>query len=58
MPPPAAGYRDVTLQNPAVGGAAGALISTVPDMTRYAVELGTGAGLTPETWQQRQTWTP
>ena len=57
MPPPAGGYRDVTLQNPAVGGAAGALISTVPDMTRYAVELGTGAGLTPETWQQRQTWT-
>ena len=57
-PPPAGGYRDVTLQNPAVGGAAGALISTVPDMTRYAVELGTGAGLTPETWQQRQTWTP
>ena len=58
MPPPAGGYRDVTLQNPAVGGAAGALISTVPDMTRYAVELGTGAGLTPEMWQQRQTWTP
>ena len=47
MPPPAGGYRDVTLQNPAVAGAAGAIISTVPDMTRYAVELGTGAGLTP-----------
>ena len=57
-PPPAGGYRDVTVQNPAVPGAAGAIISTVPDMTRYAVELGTGAGLTPETWQARQTWTP
>jgi D-alanyl-D-alanine carboxypeptidase len=57
-PPPAGGYRDVTLSNPAVAGAAGALVSTVPDVTRYAVELGTGVGLTPETWQQRQTWTP
>ena len=46
-PPPAGGYRDITVQNPVVPGAAGAIISTVPDMTRYAVELGTGAGLTP-----------
>ena len=58
MAPPEGGYHDVTLQNPAVGGAAGAIISTVPDMTRYAMELGTGAGLTPETWQARQTWSP
>jgi D-alanyl-D-alanine carboxypeptidase len=57
-PPPAGGYRNVTESNPAVPGAAGAVISTVPDMTRYAAELGTGAGLKPETWQQRQTWTP
>ena len=54
-PPP---YRDVTVQNPAVPGAAGAIISTVPDMTRYAIEMGTGAGLTPETFETRQTWTP
>jgi D-alanyl-D-alanine carboxypeptidase len=58
MPPPEGGYRDVTLSNPAVPGAAGAIISTVPDMTRYAMELGTGEGLTPETWQMRQTWGP
>jgi D-alanyl-D-alanine carboxypeptidase len=58
MPPPEGGYRDVTLSNPAVAGAAGAIISTVPDMTRYAMELGTGEGLTPETWQIRQTWSP
>ena len=54
-PPP---YRDVTVQNPAVAGAAGAIISTVPDMTQYAIEMGTGAGLTPETFETRQTWTP
>ena len=57
-PPPAGGYRDVTVQTPVIPGAAGAIISTVPDMTRYAIELGTGAGLSPETWQARQTWTP
>ena len=56
--PPASGYRDTTVQTPVIPFSAGAIISTVPDMTRYAVELGTGAGLTPETWQQRQTWTP
>ena len=57
-PPPAGGYRDTTVQTPVIPGAAGAIISTVPDMTRYAVELGTGAGLSPETWQARRTWTP
>ena len=48
-PPPAGGYRDTTVQTPVIPGAAGAIISTVPDMTRYAIELGTGAGLSPET---------
>jgi len=57
-PPPAGGYRDTTVQTPVIPGAAGAIISTVPDMTRYAIEMGTGAGLTPETFQTRQTWTP
>ena len=57
-PPPAGGYRDTTVQTPVIPGSAGAIISTVPDMTRYAAELGTGAGLSPETWQARQTWSP
>jgi D-alanyl-D-alanine carboxypeptidase len=57
-PPPAGGYRDVTASNPAVAGTAGAMVSTVPDMLRYAVQLGTGAGLAPATAGQRQSWTP
>ena len=51
-------YRDVTVQNPAVGGAAGAIISTVPDMTQYAIEMGTGAGLTPETFERGRLGPP
>jgi D-alanyl-D-alanine carboxypeptidase len=27
-------------------------------MTQYAIEMGTGAGLTPETFEARQTWGP
>ena len=50
--------RDVTLSNPEVPSTAGAVISTVPDMTRYAEQLATGAGLTPETARLRQEWTP
>jgi D-alanyl-D-alanine carboxypeptidase len=57
-PPPPAGYRDVTASNPAVAGTAGAIVSTVPDMTRYAALLGTGAGLSPTTWKERQSWGP
>jgi D-alanyl-D-alanine carboxypeptidase len=57
-PPPAGGYRDVTVSNPAVAGTAGAIVSTVPDMTRYAVALGTGAGLSPATATERQSWGP
>jgi D-alanyl-D-alanine carboxypeptidase len=57
-PPPAGGYRDVTASNPAVAGPAGAMISTVPDMVRYASLLGTGAGLSPATAKERQTWGP
>ncbi|HEY2203854.1 MAG TPA: serine hydrolase domain-containing protein [Pseudonocardia sp.] len=61
--PPAPGiaeqpHRDVTVSNPAVAGTAGAIVSTVPDMARYAAALGTGAGLSPAMWQQRQTWSP
>ncbi len=50
--------RDVTLSNPVVPFTAGAVISTVPDMTRYAEQLATGAGLAPETARLRQEWTP
>ena len=57
-PPPAGGYRDVTASNPAVAGTAGAMVSTVPDMTRYAAQLATGAGLSPETAAARQAFTP
>ena len=57
-PPPAGGYRDVTASNPAVPATSGAIVSTVPDMTRYAVALGTGAGLSPATAKERQSWEP
>lgn len=50
--------RDVTRSNPLVAWTAGALISNVPDMTRYAPELASGAGLAPDTARMRQTWTP
>jgi D-alanyl-D-alanine carboxypeptidase len=57
-PAPPGGYRDVTASNPAVAGAAGAMVSTVPDMARYAALLATGSGLAPATAAQRQSWTP
>ena len=50
--------RDATASNPLVPWTAGALVSTVPDMTRYAPMVATGAGLPPEIAAQRQTWTP
>ncbi len=50
--------RDVTLSNPEVPFTAGAVVSTVPDMVRYAEQLATGAGLTPATARLRQEWTP
>jgi D-alanyl-D-alanine carboxypeptidase len=57
-PAPAGGYRDVTASNPVIPGTAGAMISTVPDMARYAPLLATGAGLAPATAAARQAWTP
>jgi D-alanyl-D-alanine carboxypeptidase len=50
--------RDATASNPLVPWTAGALISTVADMTRYAPMLATGAGLPPQIAAQRQSWTP
>jgi D-alanyl-D-alanine carboxypeptidase len=56
--PAGAAPRDMTLSNPQVPDTAGAMISTVPDMTRYARELGRGVGLHPATARARQQWTP
>jgi D-alanyl-D-alanine carboxypeptidase len=50
--------RDVTLSNPEVPFTAGAVISTVPDMIRYAEQLASGTGLAPEAARLRQEWTP
>ena len=50
--------RDVTLSNPVVPFTAGAVISTVPDMIRYAEQLASGTGLAPGTARLRQEWTP
>lgn len=50
--------RDATASNPLVPWTAGALISTVADMTRYAPMLATGAGLPPQIAAQRQSWSP
>jgi D-alanyl-D-alanine carboxypeptidase len=48
-----AGVRDVTAVNPAVPGAAGAMISTLGDLETWARVLATGTLLTPETQRQR-----
>ncbi len=58
MAAPAGGYRDVSRQSIEVPFSAGSIISTVPDMVRYAEELATGYGLSPETFQLRQSFTP
>jgi D-alanyl-D-alanine carboxypeptidase len=50
--------RDATASNPLVPWTAGALVSTVPDMTRYASLLAAGAGLSPQIAAERQAWTP
>jgi D-alanyl-D-alanine carboxypeptidase len=45
--------EDLTFSTPAVPWTAGAIVSTVPDMTRYAEQLATGALLDPETLRAR-----
>ncbi len=49
--------REATRSNPLVPYTAGAMISTVPDMLHYAQELGTGADLSPASFQLRSTFT-
>lgn len=49
---------DVTVSNPWVPWTAGAIVSTVPSMLKYARQLGTGAGLSRRYWKQRRSWGP
>jgi D-alanyl-D-alanine carboxypeptidase len=50
--------RDVTRSTTIYPYTAGAVVSTVPDMLRYAPQLGTGLGLSKEMFRQRLTWGP
>ena len=50
---PLGGPRDVTLGNPGVAGGAGAMISSLEDLHKWAVTLGTGA-LLPKSLQQER----
>ena len=50
---PFGGPRDVTLGNPGVAGGAGAMVSAIDDLHRWAVALGTGA-LLPKSLQQER----
>ena len=50
--------EDVTFSNPLVPWTAGAIVSTVPDMLKYAHEMGTGSGLSPRMWKLRRDWAP
>jgi D-alanyl-D-alanine carboxypeptidase len=50
---PFGGPRDVTLGNPGVAGGAGAMVSAIEDLHRWAVALGTGA-LLPKSLQQER----
>jgi D-alanyl-D-alanine carboxypeptidase len=50
--------EDYTYVNPKIAWTAGAMISTVGDLHKYARELGTGALLTPQLWAERQRFNP
>jgi D-alanyl-D-alanine carboxypeptidase len=50
---PLGGPRDVTLGNPGAAGGAGAMISSLEDLHKWAVTLGTGA-LLPKSVQQER----
>jgi D-alanyl-D-alanine carboxypeptidase len=50
---PFGGPRDVTLGNPGVAGGAGAMISSIEDLHKWAVTLGTGT-LLPKSLQQER----
>lgn len=48
--------NDVTTDNPSWGWAAGAMISTLDDLHRYAKSLATGQLLSEQTQAERLTW--
>ena len=50
--------KDYTEVNPKIAWTAGAMISTIGDLHKYARELGTGALLTPQLWAERQQFHP
>lgn len=53
-----AGLRDVTLSNPDVPWAAGAMLSTLDDLRIWAKALATGALLSAPAQRERVAWTP
>lgn len=50
--------RDVSRSNVLYPYTAGAVVSTVPDMLRYAEQLGTGYGLSKASFKDRLGWNP
>jgi D-alanyl-D-alanine carboxypeptidase len=50
--------RDLTMQDVAVAGAAGALISNIYDLNKWMELLANGTLLTNETQEKRKTWLP
>jgi D-alanyl-D-alanine carboxypeptidase len=56
MPAQAQSLRDVTDYSPSFGGAAGAVISTLDDLHRWAPALANGTLLEPTTQAERLTW--
>jgi D-alanyl-D-alanine carboxypeptidase len=48
--------RDVTLSNPLTAWTAGGIVSTVHDLQLWAVALGEGTLLSPETQRERLQW--
>jgi D-alanyl-D-alanine carboxypeptidase len=50
--------RDVTLSNPVTAGAAEGMVSTLDDLLGWAVALGEGTLLTPETQRERLRFVP
>jgi D-alanyl-D-alanine carboxypeptidase len=54
--PGARALRDVTDYSPSFGGAAGAVISTLDDLHRWAPALANGTLLEPATQAERLTW--
>jgi D-alanyl-D-alanine carboxypeptidase len=52
------GLRNSTEFNPNVFWTAGAIVSTISDLSRWGRALGTGTLLSPEMWKERQQFCP